>query len=333
MESLPMLLDVEEREASLLAVMDSAKVFASRARSANTNRAYRSDWNDFQDWCRSNHLASLPAEPSTVALYLSARASSLKTASLARRLTAIGQAHHLAGVPLDTRHPVIRETWKGIRNTLGSAQKAKRPILTEDLRQMVGLFSDTLIGIRDRALLLLGFSGAFRRSELVGLNMEHLSFCRDGLTVLLERCKTDQQGAGRHVGIPYGSNPATCPVRNLQDWLRVSEITSGPLFRSINRHGQIQNARLSDRSVALVVKKAAYGRAIANGIDAPFAEEYAAQFAGHSLRAGLATSAAMAGVAEHSIMRQTGHKKAETLRKYIRMGTLFTENAAGKVGL
>ena len=333
MENLPLLIEYSKQELTLLNVAESAKVYASRARSANTNRAYRSDWHDFQVWCESHCLSSLPTEPATVALYLSAKAGRLKTATLARRLTAIGQAHLLAGMPLDMRHTVIRETWKGIRNTYGTAQRAKRPLLTEDLRLLVGLLPDTLLGIRDRALLLLGFSGAFRRSELVGLDIEHLSFCREGLTVLLERSKTDQQGSGRQVGIPYGSNPATCPVRNLQDWLQASETTLGPLFRSINRHGQIQRGRLSDRAVALLVKRAAYGKAVADGLDALLAEEYSAQFAGHSLRAGLATSAAMAGVAEHSIMRQTGHKKAETLRKYIRMGTLFTENAAGKVGL
>ena len=333
MENLPLLIEYSKQEVTLLNVMESAKVYASRARSANTNRAYRSDWKDFRDWCDLHSLTSLPAEPATVALYLSARAGSLKTATLARRLTAIVQAHLLAGMPLDRRHAVIQETWKGIRNTHGTAQRAKRPILTEDLRQMVGLCPQGLLGIRNRALLLLGFSGAFRRSELVGLNVEHLSFCREGLTVLLERSKTDQHGAGREVGIPYGSNPATCPVRNVQDWLQVSEINLGPLFRPINRHGQIQGARLSDRSVALVVKRVAYEKALSEGMNTPLANEYAAQFAGHSLRAGLATSAAMAGVAEHSIMRQTGHKKTETLRKYIRMGTLFTENAAGKVGL
>jgi integrase len=179
-----------------------------------------------------------------------------------------------------------------------------------------------LIGSRDRALILLGFAGAFRRSELVGLDIEDCAFGKDGLTVMLRRSKTDQDGAGRKIGIPYGSNPETCPVRVLQSWLEQAALTTGPVFRSINRDGRVQVGRLSPADVARIVKKLA-DRA---GLDA-------ANYAGHSLRAGHATSAAIAGASERSIMNQTGHRSVQMVRRYIRDGSLFRENSAGKLGL
>ena len=178
------------------------------------------------------------------------------------------------------------------------------------------------IGARDRALILLGFAGAFRRSELVGLNFEDCAFGKDGLTVTLRRSKTDQHELGRKIGVPYGSNPETCPVRNLQQWIAQAGVTAGPLFRSISRHGQVQPGRLSDIEVARVVKKLAY-RA---GLDA-------GKYAGHSLRAGHATAAAIAGASGRPIMWQTGHRSVQMVRRYIRDGSLFRENSAGKLGL
>jgi integrase len=182
---------------------------------------------------------------------------------------------------------------------------------------MVETLQESLIGARDRALLLVGFAGAFRRSELVALDVRDVAFTTEGLMITLRRSKTDQEGQGRSVGLPYGSRLETCPVRSLRAWLALSEITSGPLFRPINRHGTMAEGRLSDRAVALVVKRTAK----AAGLDP-------AKYAGHSLRAGLATSAAAAGVSERAIMNQTGHKSAATVRKYIREGSLFRENAA-----
>jgi integrase len=179
-----------------------------------------------------------------------------------------------------------------------------------------------IIGARDRALILLGFAGAFRRSELVGFDAEDCAFGKDGLTVTLRKSKTDQTGAGRKIGIPYGSNPDTCPVRTIQSWLELAAIITGPLFRSINRHGQVQRGRLSGIDVARVVKKLVK-RA---GLDA-------AKFAGHSLRSGHATSAAIAGASERSIMAQTGHRSVQMVRRYIRDGNLFRENSAGNLGL
>jgi integrase len=187
---------------------------------------------------------------------------------------------------------------------------------------MVDATDAGLIGARDRALVLLGFAGAFRRSELVGLDVADCTFGKDGLTVTLRRSKTDQEGQGRKIGIPYGSNPETCPVRNIQAWLEVAGINSGSLFRSITRHGRVRPGRLSGIDVARVVKKLAE-RA---GLDP-------AKYAGHSLRAGHATSAAIAGASERSIMIQTGHRSVQMVRRYIRDGSLFRENSAGKLGL
>ena len=178
------------------------------------------------------------------------------------------------------------------------------------------------MGARDRALILLGFAGAFRRSELVGLDVEDCTIGRDGLTIILRRSKNDQEGAGRKVGIPYGSNPETCPVRTIQAWMAQAGITAGPLFRSVNREGKVQPSRLSGIDVARIIKKLARR----GGLD-PY------KYAGHSLRAGHATAAAVGGASERSIMNQTGHRSVQMVRRYIRDGNLFRENSATKLGL
>jgi integrase len=217
---------------------------------------------------------------------------------------------------------MVANTMKGIRRTLGTAPVQKTAALTEDIRAMVAVTDEGLIGARDRALTLLGFAGAFRRSELVGFDVEDCSFGRDGLTMNLRRSKVDQANQGRRIGIPYGSNPDTCPVRTLQAWLELAGLSSGAVFRSVNRHGRVQAGRLSGLDVARIVKKLAE-RA---GLDAT-------KFAGHSLRAGHATSAAIAGASERSIMAQTGHHSVLMVRKYIRDGSLFRENSGAKLGL
>ena len=216
---------------------------------------------------------------------------------------------------------MIRQLMKGIRRTLGTAQTGKSPVQVEHLRKiMAGLDAEPPLDGRDRALLLIGFAGAFRRSELVSLNVEDLEFNENGLVIHLRRSKTDPEEQGRKVGIPYGSTPATCPVRAVKAWMAVLHQTGeGPLFRAVDGHGRIHPLRLMRQSLALVVKK----RTAKEGIEG--------DYAGHSLRAGLATAAA--GVPEHAIMAQTGHRSLATLRKYIREGSLFLENAAAKVGL
>jgi integrase len=216
----------------------------------------------------------------------------------------------------------VRSAWAGIRRTKGVAQVGKDALLTDQIRSMVNVLPDNLLGIRDRCLLLVGFASALRRSELVALNVDDVADTNDGLVVTVTKSKTDQEGEGRQIGVPYGSNPATCPVRSLRAWLDASHLVAGALFRPVDRHGQLGVRRLSDRAVALVVKRAAK----ATGLNP-------ALVAGHSLRSGMATSAARAGATEADIMRQTGHKSLPVLRRYIRRGSLFTDNPAAKLGL
>jgi integrase len=302
--------------------LEQAREFARQSKAESTLRGYRTDWRDFCEWCETNRVGPLPASPDVVAAYIAECAGRLKVGSIQRRLNAIAEAHKALGLDSPTSSGMVRNTLKGIKRTIGTAAVQKAAALTDDIRAMVAATDAGLIGARDRALILLGFAGAFRRSELVGLEVEDCAFGKDGLTIMLRRSKTDQDGAGRKIGIPYGANPETCPVRVLQDWMELAGITAGPLFRSLNRHGKLQPGRLSGIDVARVVKKLAE-RA---GLDA-------AKYAGHSLRAGHATSAAIAGATERSIMKQTGHRSAQMVRRYIRDGSLFRENSAGKLGL
>ena len=297
------------------------KVCVRASKAENTLRGYRADWREFCAWCEAHGLCVLPASPDNVAAYIAQCAERLKVGSIQRRINAIAEAHKAVGLESPTHHAMVTNTMKGIRRTRGTAPAQKAPALTEDIRAMLEATDTGIIGARDRALTLLGFAGAFRRSELVNLNVDDCSFGKDGLTVTLRRSKTDPNGAGRKIGIPYGSNPDTCPVRVLQS-VEQAGLTGGPLFRSINRQSRIQAGRLAPIAVARIVKKLAK-RA---GLDP-------AKYAGHSLRAGHATSAAIAGASERSIMRQTGHRSVQMVRRYIREGNLFRENSAGKLGL
>jgi integrase len=220
------------------------------------------------------------------------------------------------------RHAQVRLVWQGIRREKGVAQDHRKPALTKHLRLMVGRLPDSPLGTRDRALLLLGFAGAMRRSELVSLDVADLAQADEGLVVTIRKGKTDQVRAGRKVGIPFGAGEQTCPVRAVLAWLEASGIEDGPLFRPVNRHGQVLDARLSDRAVAEVVK-----RSLQAAGKSPHG------YAGHSLRAGLVTQAAICGVSERSIQDQSGHQSLAVMRRYIRDGSLFRENAAAKVGL
>lgn len=313
---LPVLADEMRR------ITDEAHRFIRHAKAPATLRAYRSDWVHFTTWCHERELDPLPAEPQTVALYLTDLAGVKATATLQRRITSISQAHQAAGLEPPTRSMIVRETWRGIRRTFGTASEGKAPARTAEIRSMVATLDDRLIGVRDRALLLIGYAGALRRSELVALDVADVTESTDGLVVTVRRSKTDQEGAGEQLGLPYGSDPATCPVRALRAWLAASGIEGGPIFRPVTRAGRLGDARLSDRAVAEVVKRTA----AAAGLDAR-------HYAGHSLRAGLITSAAEAGVAERDIMRHSRHKSLPVMRRYIRGATLFQSNAAAAVGL
>jgi site-specific recombinase XerD len=261
----------------------------------------------------------------TVRVYLAHLADQGASAStIAGRVAALATGHRLAGYsPSPTRDDSVKVTLAGIRRTIGTARQGKLGVTIEELRSLVAVCDpDSLAGLRDRALLVLCFAGAFRRSELVSLDLSDVDQTRDGLRVSLRRSKTDQEGTGTVKGLPYGSNPQTCPVRTLEAWLEMAGIADGPLFRPINRHGQISPERLSDKSVALIVKRAAEGA----GLDPT-------RVAGHSLRRGFATTAARNRVPELTICRQTGHRSLATLRAYVEEATLFTDNAAALVGL
>jgi len=303
-------------------LLASADGYVHDARAQNTRTAYANAWAAFERWTAEKGLVALPATSATVALYLAHLADDgRKVAGIGLALVAISQRHRLAGKESPSKGAAVQETFKGIRRRLGVAQQAKRPLLVADLKAMTAALPGSLLGVRDRALLTLGFAGAFRRSELVALDVTDVSFTADGLEVALRRSKTDQEGTGRKVGIPYGSLRSTCPVRALRAWLEAAVITKGPVFRSVNRWSGV-GERLSDKAVALVVKR----HAATIGLDA-------AKFAGHSLRAGLATSAARAGKSERAIMNQTGHRSVTMVRRYIRDASLFSDNAAAGIGL
>ena len=292
------------------------------AKSEHTRAAYKTDWEAFESWCGRMGMQALPTDPATLIEYLSYLALDQRVSTIGRKMVSIAIQHKAHGYPSPTTDAQVREMWQGIRNTLGTAAAGKAPILIEDLRRMMEIAPRHTQGWRDRALLLIGFAGAFRRSELVGLEFEDVSFVTEGVEVLLRRSKTDQEGAGRKVAIPYGSRLDTCPVRTLQTWIEVSRITGGPLFRAVNKGGTVGREALSDKAVARIVKK--YVEAI--GLDPK-------RYGGHSLRAGLATAAAKAGAPEPAIMKQTGHKSVEMVRRYVRDGNLWRDNAATYVGL
>ncbi|WP_274436684.1 site-specific integrase [Alicyclobacillus sp. ALC3] len=306
--------------------------FQRQSRIASTQKAYKSDWEAFTTWCDRLGYSALPAAPQAVSNYLTHLSQQgRRVSTIARHMASISFAHRAKGLPSPIESEYVRSTWKGIRHQQGVAAKQKAPILTEHLRRMVQVAPDNLRGLRDRALLLVGFAGAFRRSELVALDVEDLEMTQEGITITIRRSKTDQEGYGRKVGIPYGSRPETCPVRTLQEWLKQADIASGAVFRRVDKAGRVgvvvikkegKDEHLSDRTVARIVKH--YAEAI--GLPSE-------SYAGHSLRSGLATSAAKAGASMHSIMNQTGHKGEAMVRRYIRYASLYHDNAATYVGL
>lgn len=291
---------------------DNVRRLVSNSLSDATKKAYAADLDHFEAW--GGHI---PAFPETVASYLADLSASHKCATIVRRVTALSKAHEAVGAANPTKSELVRATLRGIRRTLGTVPKEAKPALREDLFEMVERMGNNSKDIRDKALLLLGFAGAFRRSELIGLDVADIEYVRGGMVVHLRRSKTDQEGRGRKIGVPFGRS-CWCPVNHLTGWLAHADIVGGPIFRGINRHGQVADKRLSGDAVSLIVKE----RAEAAGFD-PNA------YSGHSLRAGLATSAAMAGVSPFKIRAQTGHNSDAMLSRYIRDGDMFLGNAAG----
>lgn len=306
------------------AQVPGSSAFRDHARSQSTVRAYQRDWSDFTEWCMNMQAQALPATPSTVAEYLVDRAGTLKPSTLNRRLVAIGHAHRAAGEPNPTKAPDVTETFKGIRRTLGTAPEQKAPITPVELRLMVETLDESLASIRNRALLLIGFAGAFRRSELAALNVEDLDEREEGYLITVRRSKTDQEGRGHTKTVVYGGSIPTCPVRSLARWLGAAGIDQGPIWRSVDRHGRVSDQRLHPASVSTIVKRMA--------ADAQLDPE---RYAGHSLRAGFVTTAFDNGVSELRIAEQTGHRSLEVLRGYIRRDrdSLFRHSPAGEVGL
>jgi site-specific recombinase XerD len=302
----------------LAALVERAKEYAADARASSTRRAYESDFRAFERWCTAQGLVARPAPPSVVAVYLTHLADSgRKVATLERALTGIVHAHRSHGFDWPRAHPAIANVMGGIRRRLGTAPAQKTPVVDELLAAMLATLDEDLRGLRDRALLTLGWSGAFRRSELVALTVADVARSSEGLIVTLRRSKGDQEGKGAQKGIPYASRAALCPVRSLDAWLASAGITEGPIFRYIDRHGGIHGEALGDRSVARIVQRTA----AAAGLDA-------STVAGHSLRAGFATTAAKRGKSLDAIMRQTLHKSERVARSYIRHAKLFDDNAA-----
>jgi integrase len=279
---------------------------------SNTRRAYLSDLAEFE-----RRGGSVPASVETVAAYLAARADVLAVATLVRHVASISKAHDARGLPNPTRSELVRATLRGIRRTKGCAQREAKPLLRDDLLLALDAMGESIKDIRDRALMLIGCAGALRRSELVGLDVGDIEHVRQGIVLTLRRSKTDQDGAGRKIGIPYGRT-RWCPVAALESWLTASAITEGAAFRPVDRHGRLHAARLSGEAVSLIVRE----RAAAAGLDPT-------PYSGHSLRAGLATSAAQAGVPTWRIRAQTRHASDAMLTRYIREGHFFIENAAG----
>lgn len=300
-----------------------ARGYARDARALNTRRAYLGDLKRFNRWCSQRGLCPLPASGVDVANYMSCLAhSGRKPSTIDRALAAISETHRLAGLPSPRSDHVVRDVMKGIRRTLSVAQNRKAPVMLHDLKRMVTGLPEGLKGIRDRALLVLGFAGAFRRSELVALDVGDLSFTTDGLEVRLRGSKTDQERAGVTIGVPYGGHPKSCPVRAVQAWLGAAAIVDGPVFRRVDRHGRISPSRLGSKAVAGVVKACAELTGLDPGI-----------YGGHSLRSGLITTAIKVGKSEHLVMRQSRHKSIAVFRTYVRDVDLFSENAAAGIGL
>ena len=282
------------------------------SKAQNTLRAYASDFRHFRDFCIDNNVKYLPSDPRIISLYLTKLAKTSKFSTLKRRIASISVVHKMKGHYLDTKHPIIIENLLGIKRVKGSNQKAKKPILINDLKLIINVIGETKQvnkrKIRDKAIILVGFSGGFRRSELVNIEYEDIEFVNEGVKILIKRSKTDQSGEGMIKAIPYFDNKAFCPVISLKNWIDNSEIKSGKIFE------------ISDKSVALIIKK----YTSLGGLDSK-------KYAGHSLRSGFATSTAESGAEERNIMAMTGHKTTQMIRRYIQEANLFKNNALNKI--
>jgi len=313
------------KAAELLTAVDDAAAFVQAARSKGTRDAYASDWRQFAAWIESHGLDALPADPRMVALWLGhmARALSRRPASIRRMLSTIGTVHKRAGHPNPCEQEVVREAMRGIANTLGVRPKRAAPLLIPHLEALVGGMGADLRGVRDRAILLTGWSGALRRSEIAGLLAEDLTFLDKGVSVLIRRSKTDQQGEGQHVALFYATRTALCPVRALQEWMERAGITEGPVFVRLSGHRKDPQL-IADPLAPEMIRYIVQTWTKRAGVQP---EQLGAVFSAHSLRAGFITEAARSGKAEWMIAKQSRHKSADVLRSYIRVADTFQGNA------
>ena len=294
------------------------------SKAENTLRAYKSDFSDFAAFCKQYKLNSLPSEPKTISLYITYLSDKSKMSTLRRRLVSISMLHKLKNHYLDIKHPIIVENLMAIKRKKGSIQKGKKPILINHLKSIINIINEQkkpeIKQHRDKSLLLIGFAGGFRRKELISIDYEDLEFVQEGLNIIVKKSKTDQFGEGMVKGLPYFANENYCPVKNLKKWLEISNIKSGPIFRRFSKGLTLSNKRLTDQSVALLIKD--YLKLA--GIESD-------NFSGHSLRSGFATVAAESGADERSIMEMTGHRTTQMVRRYIKEANIFKNNALNKV--
>lgn len=302
-----------------------SKAYQDAADAPATLRAYESDLANYQAWCERHGFTPMPATPEIVGAYLAAAGEGYAMPTLRRRVAAIARACGVAGQPLDTKHPAIRETLRGIARQHGTPGRRAAALTTADVRKLCRACGTGLAGARDRALFLLGFAGALRRSELVGLDVEHVTWTEDGIKLLVARSKTDKQGDGAEIAIPRGRAEETCPVATLEDWLELAEIKAGPLFRKVNRGGVVESARLSPDAVRQILLK----RAALAGVTGTLAEPVSP----HGLRAGFVTTAYRNRVPDEEIMGHTRHRSLTTMRSYVRRAKLSQASPAGKLGL
>jgi integrase len=323
----PRRLDEGQPPLSLKAARSLARsqAYQSAADASSTLRAYKTDLANFKAWCVERNLDPMPSTPEIVGAYLADAGRGYALSTLRRRVAAIARAHRIAKQPLDTRHPAIRETLRGIGRTHGEPPRRSAALATSDIKQLLQVCGDDMPGVRDRALFLVCFAGALRRSELVGLDVEHLTWTTEGVTLLITRSKTDKEGAGAEVGIPFGGTPETCPVNALRRWLAQADLVSGPIFRKVDRWGAVHSGRLDPDAVRQILKKRAAVAGLSGTIWEPITP--------HGMRAGFVTTAYKNGVPDEEIMGHTRHRSLATMRSYVRRAKLNTASPAGKLGL
>ena len=318
---------MKELQTDIRALQEETLKNLQSSKASNTVRAYKSDFKDFGLFCAQNGFKNLPSEPKIVSIYLTHLSTKdIKLSTIKRRLVSIGVIHKMKGHYLDTKHPIIIENLMGIKRRKGIIQNGKKPLLINNLRKILKVIDEANIEdikkLRDKSIILIGFSGGFRRNEIVSLDYEDLDFVYEGLKITLKKSKTDQFGEGYVKALPYFENNVYCPVTTLKRWINISKISKGPLFRRFSKGSILTSNRLTDQTVALLIKEYLNKAGIDNK-----------NYSGHSLRSGFATTAAEAGAEERSIMTMTGHKSAEMVRRYIKEANLFKNNALKKVKL